>query len=274
MSVPRGGADLKPVGQVLHVPADEGGQRTVLVILVHRGEVTPLGIAREQLDNAGFEVDAEPLPQQEEEGGARGWRVDAPAGPESARGEEEGEEAGFKEHAVGLVAGEVAGGGDEGQEADETEEEAEAGPEVEEGEDGGDEASPDDDRHRVGSGGIPEKRGRVPEAREAGRLALDGGEEVGGGEDAVGADEAFDLKDECEEGGEINASEGAEEDPARRIAIARAGVRVEEPAEVVAGCVVHGAGRRGIMERSYGVGNPRPQKQGRDRGRGAPIVSP
>ena len=242
-----GGADLEPVGQMLDVPADEGGQGTVLVVLVHRGEVTPLGIAGEQLDDAGFEIDAEPLPLQEEECGARRRGVDAPAGPESARREEEGEEAGFKEHAVGLVAGEVAGGRDEGQEADEAEEEAEAWPDVEEGEDGGNEAGPDDDHHRVGAGGIPEEGGRVPETQHAGRLALNGGEEVGGGQDAVWADEAFDLKDEREERGEVDAGKSAEEDPAGRKAIARAGVRVEEPAEIVTGCVDHGAGRRGRL---------------------------
>ena len=100
---------VKPMWQMLDVPADPGGQRAVLVVLVHRGEVAPLRIAAEQLDHAGFEVDAEPLPLQEEQAGARRRMVSSPAGPDAARREEECDEAGFEQHAVGLIAGEVAG---------------------------------------------------------------------------------------------------------------------------------------------------------------------
>src|SRR5579875_3132442 len=57
-----GGGDVKPVRQVLDVVANPGGQRTILVVLVHGGEVPPLGVAGEQLNDAGFKVDPEPLP--------------------------------------------------------------------------------------------------------------------------------------------------------------------------------------------------------------------
>ena len=229
---------MEPVREVLDIPADPGGERAVLVVLVHRGEVTPFGIAGEQLDDAGFEVDAEPLPQEKEKGRARRRGLDSPAGPEPARGEKEGEEAGFEEHAVGLVAGEIAGGGDKGEEANEAEEETEARPDVEEGDDRGDEADPDDDHHGVGARGEPEESRGVPESRRA-SLARYGGKEVLRGEDAVGADEAFDLEIEGEKGGEVNSGEGAEKHPAGGKAIERAGAGVEEPANVVARGMLH-----------------------------------
>ena len=36
---------MKPVGQMLHIPADPGGQRTVLIVLVHSGKVASLWVA-------------------------------------------------------------------------------------------------------------------------------------------------------------------------------------------------------------------------------------
>ncbi len=61
---------VEPVRQVLNVPTDPGGQGTVLVVLIHRGQVAPFGVAAEQLHQARFEVDAEPLPLQQEQAGA------------------------------------------------------------------------------------------------------------------------------------------------------------------------------------------------------------
>src|SRR5690349_10477117 len=98
---------MKPVRQLLYVPAYPGGQGTILVILVHGGEVAPLRIAAEQLDAARFEINAEPLPLQQEKGGARGRMAAAQAGPQAGRGEKQGEEAGLQQHAVGLIAGKI-----------------------------------------------------------------------------------------------------------------------------------------------------------------------
>ncbi len=53
---------MKPVRQVLDVPADPRWQRAVLVVLIHRREIAPFNIAAQQFHNAGLKVDAEPLP--------------------------------------------------------------------------------------------------------------------------------------------------------------------------------------------------------------------
>jgi len=59
----------------------------------------------------------------------------------------------------------------------------------------------------------------------------DGVEVVGGGEDAVRADETVDLKDEREEGGEVDEAEGAEEEPAGEEVVGKAVFGGEEAAE-------------------------------------------
>ena len=70
---------VEPVRQMLGVPADPRGQRAVLVVLVHGREVAPLRVAAHQLHHARFEVDAEPLPLQQEPTGARGRIARAPS---------------------------------------------------------------------------------------------------------------------------------------------------------------------------------------------------
>ena len=58
-------------------------QKVLGVTLIHRGEAPPLRIAAQELDNAGFEVDAEPLPLQQEEAGTGRWRAAAQAGEQA-----------------------------------------------------------------------------------------------------------------------------------------------------------------------------------------------
>src|SRR5690242_2056984 len=53
---------MKPMRQMLDVPADPGGQRAVLVILVHRRKIPPFGIAAHDFGDARLEIDAEPFP--------------------------------------------------------------------------------------------------------------------------------------------------------------------------------------------------------------------
>ena len=48
--------------QVLNIPANPGGQRTVLVVLVHSGQMPPLFVAAEQLHQPGFESRCETTP--------------------------------------------------------------------------------------------------------------------------------------------------------------------------------------------------------------------
>ena len=60
---------MKPVRQVLCIPADPGRQRSVLVVLIHRREVAPLGVSAQKLHRARLEVDAEPFPLEQEQTG-------------------------------------------------------------------------------------------------------------------------------------------------------------------------------------------------------------
>ena len=91
---------MKPVRQMLHIPADPSGQRPILVVLVHRGQVAPLGISAGDLCDARFEVDAEPLPLQKEETGVY-WRPHStPAWEDSWRGKEKRDESSFEQHTV------------------------------------------------------------------------------------------------------------------------------------------------------------------------------
>src|SRR4029077_21041193 len=94
---------VEPVGQMLHVPADPCGQRTVLIILIHSLEVTPLRVSAGDLRHPGFEVDAKPLPLQKEQTGT-GWRRrNAEAGAQSSRSKEDCDESRLKQHSIGLV---------------------------------------------------------------------------------------------------------------------------------------------------------------------------
>src|SRR6266849_7017070 len=115
----KGAGGVKPVRQVLGVPADPGGQRAVLIVLVHGGEMAPLRIAAGNFGDAGFEVNAEPFPEKKKDTGAHGRAVCCESGTKSRRRKKEGDEAGFEEHAVGLIARKVGGGADEGEKADE-----------------------------------------------------------------------------------------------------------------------------------------------------------
>src|SRR5438132_4725905 len=79
---------MKPVRQMLHIPADPSGQRSILVVLVHRGQIAPLRISAGDLCDARFEVDMEPLPLQEEEAGAYRRPHSTPAWEDSWRGKD------------------------------------------------------------------------------------------------------------------------------------------------------------------------------------------
>ena len=51
------GAGVKPMREMLRVPGDPGGQRAILVIVVHGGEIAPFRIAAGDFGYARLEVD-------------------------------------------------------------------------------------------------------------------------------------------------------------------------------------------------------------------------
>ena len=57
---------VEPVRKLLHVPANPCGQRAILVVVVHSGEVTPGVVAAGELDDAGFESRCGTIPSAEE----------------------------------------------------------------------------------------------------------------------------------------------------------------------------------------------------------------
>src|SRR5580704_16900166 len=101
------------------VPADPCGQRTVLIEVIHGGEVPPGTVAAGHFGHARSEVDAEPFPAKQKQTGTRGWIGAAEAGPESRRREKQAKESGFEEHSVRLIAGEILRGADKGDKANE-----------------------------------------------------------------------------------------------------------------------------------------------------------
>src|ERR1700735_424082 len=70
------GEGVETMREVLHVPADPGGKRAILVVVVHGGEMAPGLVTARELRDAGFEVDAKPFPAEQEKAEA-GRRVSA-----------------------------------------------------------------------------------------------------------------------------------------------------------------------------------------------------
>ena len=89
--------------------------------------------------------------------------------------------------------------------------------------------------------GEPKQGGRIPETGEADGVGYSA-KVFGGGKNSIGADQATDLEDEGEEGGEVDYAEGAEEKPTREEAMTVAVLGVERPAEDRWGREVHGRG--------------------------------
>src|SRR5712664_4403991 len=98
---------MKPMREMLHVPADPGWQRAILVILVERREVSPLRIATEDLRHARFEINPEAFPDQQENTRARRSAFFAPAGAKTARRKKHRNESRFQQHPIGLVGGKI-----------------------------------------------------------------------------------------------------------------------------------------------------------------------
>src|SRR3974377_1136184 len=91
----------------LNIPPGPGRQRTIFIVVVHCRERAPLHIATHELYQAGLEVDGEPLPPKEPDACAR-WRGECTEPWTQARwGEQEGRQAGLKQHSIRLVRREV-----------------------------------------------------------------------------------------------------------------------------------------------------------------------
>src|SRR5213075_2010853 len=97
---------VKPVREMLNVPSDPRRQRTILVLLIHRREVSPLGIATCNFCDARFKVNSEPFPEQKEHAGANRRMPAAESRTPSRWREEPRNKSRLQQHAVRLIAGE------------------------------------------------------------------------------------------------------------------------------------------------------------------------
>src|SRR5438270_7503905 len=121
---------MEPVRKLLHILANPCGQRAVLVIVVHGGEMTPGIVAAGELYNAGFKVDAEPFPPEKKQAETRRRLRSANARPQAGRREEERDETSFQQHAVRLEAGEILRGGNEREKTNQADRQCCAWPEI------------------------------------------------------------------------------------------------------------------------------------------------
>src|SRR6266850_534723 len=121
---------MKPMWRMPHVPANPGWQRTILVILVERREVSPLRIAAQDLRHARFEIDPEAFPDQQENTRTRRSAVFAPTRAKTTRRKKHRNKSRFQQHPVGLVGGEILSGTDKREEADKTDRQHAARPEI------------------------------------------------------------------------------------------------------------------------------------------------
>src|ERR1700694_4767230 len=116
--------------QILHVPADPGWQRAILVILVERREVPPLRIATQDLRYTRFEINPEAFPDQQKNARARGSAVFTPTRAKTARRKKHRNKSCFQQHSVGLVGGEILCGAYKREETRKTDRQHAARPEI------------------------------------------------------------------------------------------------------------------------------------------------
>jgi len=159
----------------------------------------------------------------------------AQAGPQSGRSEEQRDEAGFQQHAVRLVAGEILRRGDKGQKTHQANPERPAWPQIENHSHRGKQAEPCDQHQRMVAGAKPEKRWRKPETLQARIVICHVAQVTGCRKNAVRADEAFDLKNQRVERRKINKAERAQKKPARQQVAPRAFARRFRPEQPFGG---------------------------------------
>ena len=106
--------DVKPVRQMLRVPADPGGQRAILVILIHGREVTPFADRRWRSSPPRIRNRCGTTAT----GAGKGWLATADASrpkpgrsPEGAK--KQADEARAQQHPVRLIGSENLQGGNE-----------------------------------------------------------------------------------------------------------------------------------------------------------------
>src|SRR5580700_1852495 len=214
---------------MLHIPANPCRQRTVLVVLIHGGEVAPLLLATDQLHQARVEVDSKPLPLQQKQACSHRRMIICQTRTASCRREEKRNEARFQQHSVRLVARKILRCTDERQKAHEAHREHQSRPDVEHHQNRGHQPNPANGHQHMRAAGEPEQCWRVPEAPQPKlrqRLQI-----FSRRQDAVRTNQPLDLKQEWVKRREIDETETAQKDPSRKRAVGGTAFRRKQPAD-------------------------------------------
>ena len=113
---------------MVSIPGDPGGQRSILVILIHGREIAPFCIVPQDFRDSRFKIDAEHQPDQKKSASAR-WRVRAFPTRDAIRAGAKNKLMNlcFEQHSVRLVAREILRGADKGKKSDEADDQRAAG---------------------------------------------------------------------------------------------------------------------------------------------------
>src|SRR5580692_8749400 len=95
---------VKPVRQVLHVPSDPRRQRPILVVIVHRGKLSPRDVAAPDFRHARLKINPEPFPLQQEKARARWGIVRSQPRPQARRREKQRHKSRLQQHAIRLIS--------------------------------------------------------------------------------------------------------------------------------------------------------------------------
>src|SRR5579872_6558178 len=227
------GRNMKPVRQVLYVPSDPGWQGTVLVILDHGRKMTPFRVAAQYLGDPRFEVNAEPLPLQQEQTCSRGRRRTSPPWEKPSRRKEQRNEPRLQQHTVGLIARKILSRTYERQITDEADKQCPTRPYVEHHQNRSPHTRPAQQHQHVRTAGEPQQRRRKPSASDISQRSGYDLQIFIRRQNSLWTDEPADLKHQGEKCTEVNEPQSAQEYPTRKQTVLRSPMRIEKPPNYV-----------------------------------------
>ncbi len=205
---------VEAVRQVMRVPGDPCGQRSILIILIHGREISPFRVASQDFRDPRFKINAEHQPNQKKPAGARGSIRIPPARPPSGGRKKQTDETRFEQHAVGLIAREILRSGDKGQKRNHADDQCPPGAQVQDQKHRHDHSDDANRKENAVACRPPKYRRRKPEAPRS-QETRNFRQVVLSGKDPTWSDESANLKDQRIEGREKYQSQSAQEQPSR-----------------------------------------------------------
>src|SRR5271157_158963 len=142
---------------MLDVPADPGGERTVLVVVVNRREVSPSQGVAQYFHHSRLEINAETEPYEQEPTRARGRIPFAEPRANPRRSEKQREEACFEKHPVRLITREILGDANKRKKCNPAHEKGSTRPDIEKEQQRSDQANPANNHEGAIAGGNPKQ---------------------------------------------------------------------------------------------------------------------